>query len=153
MEQDKTLGLAVDFALAQVLLETVPGTARITHLSVEDGCLNLSIRAKMDSIQLSSSGTVKLPEPPEAALDPADAVAGKRDQANTAASNQDTAASGRVEAMHANEPPPLNRFEKLDEGPALKPPASDLEELDDLAALRDEVSAVEPKPGFELEEL
>jgi hypothetical protein len=152
VEQDRTLGLAVDFALNQVLLGTVPGTARITHLSVEDGYLNLSIRAKVDSIQLSSEGIVKSPEPRPPALAPADDVVGKPDQADVAGPIGTGARSSR-EAAPGKDTPSLNQFEDLDEKPALKPTAPDLEELDDVAGVAEEVRALEPKPAFELEEL
>ena len=143
MEQDRTFGLAVDFALTQVLLGMVAGTARITSLSVEDGYLNLSVRAKVDSIQLGSDGVGKSSEPPIPALAPTDSVGGKTDQADTAGPIHDAEEGVHREAV----------LEDLDERPALPPTAPDLEELDDLAGVPDEVQAARPKPGFELEDL
>jgi hypothetical protein len=145
--------LVVDFALNQVLLGTVPGTARITHLSVEDGYLNLSIRAKVDSIQLSSDGIVKSPEPCPPALAPADNIVGMPDQVDVAGPIHGTGTSAHREAAPGKDALSLNQFEDLDEKPALIPTAPDLEELDDVAGVPEEVRAVEPKPAFELEEL
>ena len=153
MEQDRTFGLAVDFALTQVLLGVVAGTARITNLSVEDGYLNLSIRAKVDSIQLSSDGVGGQFGPPHPALAPTDSVDGKPDQADAVGPIHDAGEGVHREAVPDKEALRLNQLEDLDERPALTPTVLDLEELHDVAGIPGEVQATRPKPGFELEDL
>jgi hypothetical protein len=152
MEQDRTFGLAVDFALTQVLLGMVTGTARITNLSVEDGYLTLSIRAKVDSIQLSSDGVRQVVRAPPA-LAPTDSVGGKPDQADAAGPIHDAGEGVRLEDVPDKAALRLTHLEDLDEKPALPPTAPDLEELDDVARVPGEVQAARPKRGFELEDL
>jgi hypothetical protein len=131
----------------------VAGTARITSLSVEDGYLNLSIRAKVDSIQLSSDGIGKSSEPPRPALAPTDSAGGKTDRSDIAGPILEAVEGVHRKAAPEKEALRLDPLEDLDEMPALNPTAPDLEELDDVAGVPGEVRAVEPKPGFELEEL
>src|ERR1035437_6537624 len=101
----------------------VTGTARITNLSVEDGYLTLSIRAKVDSIQLSSDGVGESSEPYPPALAPADSVDGKSDQADVARPIHDAGEGAHLEDVPDKAALRLDQLEDLDERPALPPTA------------------------------
>jgi hypothetical protein len=154
VQQDKSFVLPVDFALERVLLGVVAGTAKIMSLSVEDGYLNLSIRAKVESIQFGRDGIGMSPEPvPAPILAPMDytPVDRKSDHSQLARPIDDRSGPSQ-ETVSEERQRRANQVEGTGKGPGFRD-LTELEELDDKLSASAQAQPATVKPALELEEL
>ena len=139
MEQDKPFALPVDFALAQVLLGVAAGTVKITNLSVEDGYLNLSIRAKVDSIQFNRNGIGRSSDPMTGPIPaPLDSAPTDRkpDQIHAQGPTDDAKEHAPHDTLSEERLRRPSQLEDPDETSALRPAVPELEELDNALILQ-----------------